>query len=248
MADTYTSTLGVILMGIGGDNNTWGTNLNNSVFQIFEDSIANTLTVAASGGQLGPSNTLDLSSTPPPAGPSAARYARLVFSGAITANQIVKVPNATKWWFVHNNTTGNFTVSMQTPSGSPVVRRTPPVLTALLSIACCQAAGSAVWQDGRAVDVGGPAVGVGVACDAAPRGSRALVHAIAVAMIVRTATTALTWTRTRSLTSAFPKSLLRHTIMSLHRIWYAPSRFAGRLPSWCDILCGCPQTGHLLGL
>ena len=32
MADTYTSSLGVILMGIGGDNNTWGTNLNNSVF------------------------------------------------------------------------------------------------------------------------------------------------------------------------------------------------------------------------
>ena len=68
MADTYTSSLGVILMGIGGDNNTWGTNLNNSVFQIFEDSIANTLTTTASGGQLGPSNTLDLSANPPPAG------------------------------------------------------------------------------------------------------------------------------------------------------------------------------------
>ena len=78
MADTYTSSLGVILMGIGGDNNTWGTNLNNSVFQIFEDSIANTLTTTASGGQLGPSNTLDLSANPPPAGPSAARYAALV--------------------------------------------------------------------------------------------------------------------------------------------------------------------------
>jgi microcystin-dependent protein len=120
MADTYTSSLGVILMGIGGDNNTWGTNLNNSVFQILEDAIANTLTTTASAGQLGPSNTLDLSTNPPPAGPSAARYAALVFAGAITANQVVKVPNLTKWWRVKNATSGAFTVSMQTPSGSPV--------------------------------------------------------------------------------------------------------------------------------
>jgi microcystin-dependent protein len=120
MADTYTTSLGVILMGIGGDNNTWGTNLNNSVFQIFEDSIANTLTTTASGGQLGPSNTLDLSASPPPAGPSAARYAALVFVGAITANQTVKVPNLQKWWRVKNVTSGAFSVSMQTPSGTPV--------------------------------------------------------------------------------------------------------------------------------
>jgi microcystin-dependent protein len=120
MADTYTSSLGVILMGIGGDNNTWGTNLNNSVFQIFEDAIANALTAPASGGQLGPSNTLDLSANPPPAGPSAARYAALVFSGAITANQTVKVPNLTKWWRVKNATSGAFSVSLQTPSGTPV--------------------------------------------------------------------------------------------------------------------------------
>jgi microcystin-dependent protein len=120
MADTYTSSLGVILMGIGGDNNTWGTNLNNSVFQIFEDAIANTLATTASGGQLGPSNTLDLSVNPPPAGPSAARYAALVFSGAIAAAQTVKVPNLTKWWRVQNATTGGFSVSMKTPSGSAV--------------------------------------------------------------------------------------------------------------------------------
>jgi len=120
MADTYTSSLGVILMGIGGDNNTWGTNLNNSVFQIFEDSIANTLTTTASGGQLGPSNTLDLSANPPPAGPSAARYAELIFTGAITANQTVKVPNLRKTWWVKNSTSGAFTVSMQTPSGTPI--------------------------------------------------------------------------------------------------------------------------------
>src|ERR1043166_9400442 len=121
MADTYTAALGVILMGIGGDNNTWGTNLNNSVFQIFEDAIAGILVTTASGGQLGPSNTLDLSGSPPPAGPSAARHSKLVFNGAITANQTVIVPNLSKMWVVVNGTTGGFTVSMKTPTGAPVV-------------------------------------------------------------------------------------------------------------------------------
>jgi microcystin-dependent protein len=114
MADTYTNTLGVILMGIGSDNNTWGTNLNNSVFQIFEDAIANALPNSVTGG------TLDLSGSPPPAGPSAARYAFLPFAGTLTANQIVKVPNLTKSWLVKNGTSGAFTLSMQTPSGAPV--------------------------------------------------------------------------------------------------------------------------------
>jgi hypothetical protein len=119
MADTYTSTLGAILMAIGGDNNTWGTNLNNSVIQVLEDAIANTLTTTASAGALGPSNILDLSASPPPAGPSAARHAALAFAGAITANQTVKVPNLTKSWLVKNATSGAFSVSMQTPSGTP---------------------------------------------------------------------------------------------------------------------------------
>jgi microcystin-dependent protein len=117
MADTYTSTLGVILMGIGGDNNTWGTNLNNSVFQIFEDAIANAL---PSGIATVTGGTLDLSGSPPPGGPSAARYAFLPFTGTLTSNQIVKVPNLTKSWLVRNGTSGAFTLSMQTPSGSPV--------------------------------------------------------------------------------------------------------------------------------
>ena len=117
MADSYTSTLGAILMGIGGDNNTWGTNLNNSVIQILEDAIANALpsaTATVTGG------TLDLSTNPPPAGPSAARYAVLPFTGTLAGNQIVKVPNLTKTWLVRNGTSGAFTLSMQTPSGTPV--------------------------------------------------------------------------------------------------------------------------------
>ncbi|MBV8755412.1 MAG: hypothetical protein JO328_21370 [Hyphomicrobiales bacterium] len=116
MPDTYTTTLGAILMAIGGDNNTWGTNLNNSVIQILEDAIANALpgaTASVTGG------TLDLSQNAPPAGPSAARYAFLPFTGTLTSNQIVKVPNLTKSWLVRNGTSGAFTLSIETTSGTP---------------------------------------------------------------------------------------------------------------------------------
>lgn len=119
--DTFTNLLGFLLMGTGNDNNTWGANLNTSVFQITEDAVAGALVTAAAGGALGPSNILDLSGTPPPAAPSQARWSTLFFTGAITANQTVKVPNLRKWWMVNNQCTGGFTVSMQTPSGSPVV-------------------------------------------------------------------------------------------------------------------------------
>jgi hypothetical protein len=111
-ADTYTSTLGVLLMGTGNDNNSWGGNANSAVFQIFEDAIANVLTSAVTGG------TLDLSGTPPPSAASQVRYAALVFTGVLTSSQILKVPNLTKFWWVQNQTSGAYTLTVQTPSGS----------------------------------------------------------------------------------------------------------------------------------
>ncbi len=113
-ADTYSDTLGFLTMGTGNDNNTWGSNANNSVFQIFEDAIANALSSAVSGG------TLDLSGSPPPAGPSQVHYAALIFTGVLTANQIVKVPNLTKWWWVNNQTSGSFYLSIITNASGTV--------------------------------------------------------------------------------------------------------------------------------
>lgn len=112
-ADTYTSDgVGVQLMGTGNDNNTWGSNANTNVFQIFADAIANALVSTVTGG------TLDLSGTPPPAAPSQARYAGLIFTGVLGSNQIVQVPNFSKWWMVANATSGAFTLKFKTPAGS----------------------------------------------------------------------------------------------------------------------------------
>lgn len=111
-SDTFSNTLGFLTMGTGNDNNSWGNNCNTAVFQIFEDAIANALTSTVTGG------TLDLSGSPPPAAASQVRYAALIFTGTLASNQILKVPNLTKWWWVKNATSGAFTLTIQTPSGS----------------------------------------------------------------------------------------------------------------------------------
>lgn len=113
VADTYsTDGVGVLLMGTGNDNNTWGTNANTYVFQIAMDALTNVLTSAVTGG------TLDLSGTPPPAAASQARYAALKFTGVLGSNQIVQVPNLNKWWLVCNATSGSFTLTFKTSGGS----------------------------------------------------------------------------------------------------------------------------------
>lgn len=111
-ADTYTSTIGAILMGTGNDNNAWGSNLNSYAIQILEDAIANVLTSTVTGG------TLDLSTSPPPAAPSQARYAALAFTGTLASNQVVQVPNLIKFWWVLNGTSGAYTLKIKTPSGT----------------------------------------------------------------------------------------------------------------------------------
>ena len=113
-ADTYSNTLGYLIMGTGNDNNTWGSNANSAVFQVLEDAIANALTSTVTGG------TLDLSGSPPPAAASQVRYAALIFNGTLGSNQIIKVPDLTKFWWVQNQTTGAYTLTIKTPSGAAV--------------------------------------------------------------------------------------------------------------------------------
>src|SRR5712691_2582733 len=115
-ADTFSSSLGWLVMGTGNDNNNWGDNHNNQVSTIFEKAIAGQNTRTVTGG------TLDLSAagSNPPNAASQAIEAILSFTGTLTSTQAVKVPNLTKWWIVNNATSGAFALQMQTPSGSAV--------------------------------------------------------------------------------------------------------------------------------
>lgn len=114
-ADTYSDLIGLLLMGTGNDNNSWGTNANSAVFQILEDAIAGGLNSSVTGG------TLDLSTPAPPSAASLARYAVMMFTGTLASDQIVKVPNLSKLWLVDNATTGAFDLTFKTPSGTASV-------------------------------------------------------------------------------------------------------------------------------
>lgn len=127
-ADAYSSILGWLDQGKGNNNNSWGDNCDTYIFPIFERAIAGSASHVVTGG------TLDLSTSPPPAGATAALDMIHLFSGTLTSNQIVQVPNLPKVWIVKNGTSGNYTLSFKTPSGSS---------TSLL-----QGAWYVVWCDG----------------------------------------------------------------------------------------------------
>lgn len=113
-ADTFSSFLGMTLQSTGNNNNAWGTILNGSALQTIEKAIAGNVVHAVTGG------TLDLSGSPPPAAQTQALEMIQSFSGTLTANQVVKLPNVSKVWLVNNSTTGAFQLLMQTASGAQV--------------------------------------------------------------------------------------------------------------------------------
>jgi hypothetical protein len=73
----------------------------------------NPLTLLLTGG------VLDLASEPlPEEGVSQERYTAVIVKGLLESNQIIRVPNLTKWWWLQNGTSGPFSLKMQTPFGA----------------------------------------------------------------------------------------------------------------------------------
>lgn len=110
-ADTYESILGLLFMGTGNENNSWGTNANNSVFAPTARAIAGVNTITATSG------TVDLSTTLPPAGLRLDIDRIQLLNGTLTADLTIKVPNVSKTWHWWNKTGGNFNVFVQVPGG-----------------------------------------------------------------------------------------------------------------------------------
>jgi microcystin-dependent protein len=112
-ADTYTARLGLIEQGTGNNNNSWGDTFNTSFAVIADRAIAGFLSHSDTGG------TLDLSASPPPAGPRADVDAIQEFTGTLASNLVVQVPNLSKIWLVRNACTlGAFSLKFKTPAGS----------------------------------------------------------------------------------------------------------------------------------
>lgn len=113
-ADTYDSVLGLLLMGTGNDNNSWGDNANNSVFKIAARAIAGTNTITRTSG------TEDLSTVTPPSGMRLDIDMIQNLTGALVGDVTVQVPAVSKLWLFRNNTTNGFFVYVKTSGGTAV--------------------------------------------------------------------------------------------------------------------------------
>jgi len=113
MASTY-SELGLELMVTGENAGTWGDKTNTNL-NLIQQAIAGYQEVSIAGGA---QTTALLMSD---AALSNARNAVIKFTGTITGNQIVTIPDSIeKTYIISNGTTGAFTVEFKTVSGTGV--------------------------------------------------------------------------------------------------------------------------------
>jgi len=112
MASSFSTDLKLELMVTGENAGTWGTKTNTNL-DLLQQAIAGYQSISIAGG----AQTTALAMTN--ATLSNARNAVLEFTGTITGNQIVTIPDGIeKTYIVYNNTTGAFTVQLKTVSGT----------------------------------------------------------------------------------------------------------------------------------
>jgi hypothetical protein len=112
MASSYSTDLKLELMVTGENAGTWGTKTNTNL-ELLQQAIAGYQDVSIAGG----AQTTALVMTN--ATLSNARNAVVKFSGTITGNQIVTIPDGIeKTYIVENGTSGAFTVQLKTVSGT----------------------------------------------------------------------------------------------------------------------------------
>ena len=107
MPDTQSVSLGLLLQATGGNDNTWGQNLNDQAIQFIEDAIVGRQGVATTGG------TTVLTT-------AQARPAFIDVTGVLASDATIQVPNTKNQWIITNNTTGAFAVLVKTASGAAI--------------------------------------------------------------------------------------------------------------------------------
>ena len=108
MAITYSPNLKFTLIGTGDQAGTWGNTTNTNIGTLIEQSIAGYVsqTVADSAGSPTSLTISDGTS-------SAARNMVMVLQGALSAARDLILPTSTKLYFIHNNTSGGFAVTVK---------------------------------------------------------------------------------------------------------------------------------------
>lgn len=108
MAITYSTNLKLTLIGTGDQAGTWGNTTNTNLGTLIEQAIAGYVsqTVADSAGSPTSLTIADGTSSP-------ARNMVMVLQGALTATRDLILPTSTKLYFIHNNTSGGFAVTVK---------------------------------------------------------------------------------------------------------------------------------------
>lgn len=112
MASTFSTDLKLELMATGENAGTWGTKTNTNL-NLIQQAVAGYQEVSIAGGAQ--TTALVMSD----ATISNARNAVIKFTGAITGNQVVTIPDGIeKVYTIINGTTGAFTVQFKTVTGT----------------------------------------------------------------------------------------------------------------------------------
>jgi hypothetical protein len=106
MATTYSSNLGIQLIGTGEQSGTWGTTTNTNLGTLIEQAISGYVTQAITNGA-------DTVITIPDGTTGVARNMYLELTGALTASRNLVVPANKKLYFIYNNTTGGYAVTVK---------------------------------------------------------------------------------------------------------------------------------------
>lgn len=103
---TYSTNLGLTLIGTGEEAGTWGTTTNTNLGTLLEQSITGYVTQVVTDGA---ATVLTI----PNGASGVARNMYLELTGVITAARTVEVPANKKLYFVYNNTSGGYAVTFK---------------------------------------------------------------------------------------------------------------------------------------
>lgn len=125
MAITYSPNLRLTLIGTGDQAGTWGNTTNTNIGTLIEQSIAGYVSQTVSDSAGSPTSLTISDGTS-----SVARNMVLVLQGALTGNRDVILPTNQKLYFITNNTTGGYTVTVKCAGQTGVAL--PPGAKAIL--------------------------------------------------------------------------------------------------------------------
>jgi len=113
MPSTYSTNLALELMATGENAGTWGNITNTNLGTLIEQAISGYVTQTITDGA-------DTTITIPNGATGVARNMYIELTGTLTAARNLIVPNNRKLYFIFNNTTGGFAVTVKTSAGTGV--------------------------------------------------------------------------------------------------------------------------------